>query len=189
MTYGHSIENMMYCPYKLSEVVRKLSKTNIDSFIQIESWYNQFVHTAHPLLVREIVNTLYKPEEDKVKVFGDTCARFCSQNRDYELDVQLVNQFCEDNKSYFPDKELEDVEKQIRDSEYDERQLIKGHFYTYAIRNLLKDMVEKMTHKKRIISNDELYSLSVHCSPCHIQKCDEKEHILKQVSKAMTLFS
>ena len=53
----------MYCPSNLNAAVRKLSKSLKESTVTIESWYEKFVFTAHPLLLREICNLIYSPSQ------------------------------------------------------------------------------------------------------------------------------
>lgn len=186
-TYGHSIENMMYCPSNLNAAVRKLSKSLKESTVTIEAWYEKFVFTAHPLLLREICNQIYKPQETKVQVFGDNCARFCKQKPCYELDEGLIDKFCNENQENFPNEVLSRIDTAIKEDGRAERQLIKGHFLTYAVRNLVCFLAESTnsTKTKCNISNGYLYALTVHCEDCGNNTCLEKMHILKCVTKAI----
>lgn len=185
-TYGHSIENMMYCPYKLNELIKKISKSLTDSTELIELWYDKFVKTAHPLLLREICNAIYKPKEDKIQVFGNNCARFCKLNPCFELDENKIADFCNKNKEYFSDEVLMKIEKTISKDGRDERQLIKGHFLTYAVNHLVTYISAVNSYgKKKPLSNDILYALTIHCEECKKDQCVEKQHILNSVSLAV----
>lgn len=191
-TYGHSIENTMYCPYKLSEIVRKLSKSKTDTITAILDWYQKFVQSAHPLLVREITNLTYKPQEDKPSVFGDTCANYCNTTAPcYELDDARIRKFCDDNKKYYPDEELEKVETKITEDGREERYLIKGHFFTDGVRRFVNflSMNAHPAGTKSNISSNELYALSGHCSNCRIKDCKENKFILMMVARAITNLS
>lgn len=184
-TYGHSIENMMYCPYNINEIVRKLSKTNVDSIDKINEWYKNFVKSAHPLLLREILNQIYKPQEDKPKVFGNSSARFCKENKCYELDDLKINSYCEKIKKSYPQEELNNIESLITKDPREERQLIKGHFYTDAIQKYIEYLSKNLSNSKNIkIPNAALYALFVHCTQCKQQNCKEKEHLQNVVEKA-----
>lgn len=187
-TYGHSIENMMYCPYKLNEIVKKLSKSLKDSTELIESWYDKFVKTAHPLLLREICNTIYKPKEDKIQVFGNNCARFCKLNPCFELDEKKIAVFCNENKEYFSDEILIKIEEAILKDGREERHLIKGHFLTYAVSHLVTNISAAANSygKKQPLSNNILYALTINCEECSRKnQCKEKQHIFNGVSKAV----
>lgn len=186
-TYGHSIENMMYCPYNLNEVVKKLSKSLNDSTSDIQSWYDQFVKIAHPLLVREICNLTYKPKDNKVTVFGESCARYCKSKPCYELDESLVDKFCIDNAISFPETELNKVEKAIEADLREERQLIKGHFLTHAVSHLVSSLAKAANplSKKQNISHDYLYTMTVHCEDCKQSECVEKAYLFVRVANAI----
>ena len=186
-TYGHSIENTMYCPFNLSEAVRKLSKSSTDSVTVIEDWFDTFMQSAHPLLLREIVNLIYHPQEDKVEVLGQTCAPFCKSNPDYELDDSKIAKFCDDTADLFPDDELRKIEIAIREDGRKERHFIKGHFLTEGVRRLINHLATKNSpyrHSVRI-SQDELYALTVHCPRCGQSHCNEIERLREHVKVAV----
>lgn len=188
-TYGHSIENTMYCPHNLNEIVRVLSKSKADSITDIQNWYQKFVSSAHPLLLREITNLTYNPREDKPVVFGDTCANYCNATAPcYELDDARIKKFCDENERYYPTEELERVEAEIQRDGREERFLIKGHFLTDGVRRYV-NFLSKNAHptgSKINISNNELYALSVHCSDCRIKDCEEHKYIIMLVANAIT---
>lgn len=186
-TYGHSIENMMYCPHNLSEAVKKLSKSLEDTTAEIESWYDDFVKAAHPLLLREICNLVYKPKEDKVTVFGESCARYCKTKPCYELDESEVEKFCRDNATYFPETELNKIEVAINKDAREERQLIKGHFLTHAVSRLVANLAKAYnpTNKKANVPHDYLYSLTIQCEDCKMDTCTEKTYLYIRVANAI----
>ena len=186
-TYGHSIENMMFCPYNLNETVRKLSKMPVDSSNEINNWYSTFVNSAKPLLVREIINVTYKPKENKIQVFGDNCAPYCKSKPCYELDDKKIKKFCDDNKNFFPQEEIARVENEIINDGRETRQLIKGHFYTHAVARLLPSLASLATGGLKVngFSHDWLYSITVHCDKCCKEKCIDKEYIKGKVSNAI----
>lgn len=186
-TYGHSIENMMYCPFNLSEVVRKLSKSSVESVSTIEKWFDTFIQSAHPLLLREIINVTYRSQENKVEIFGRTCAPFCKNNPDYELDDSKIAKFCKDNESYFPEDELERIDRDVQRNGRGERYLIKGHFLTEGIRRLIIYLASKnsLSGRRVRLSQDELYALTVHCPRCGQIHCCEKEFLMSHVEAAI----
>lgn len=187
-TYGHSIENMMYCPHNVKELVRKLSTSKADTLDAINDWYTTFVNSAHPLLVREITNLLYNPKDDKPAVFGNGSARFCKQKKCYELDDDKIKNFCEKNKAYYPSEELDKVEAALSKDKREERHLIKGHFYTDAIRVLISvlSMHNSPSQKKIKIADTNLYSMLVHCGHCQSEECKEKAYLHSEVNTAIS---
>lgn len=186
-TYGHSIENMMYCPHNLSEIVKKLSRSLEDTTTEIESWYEDFVKTAHPLLLREICNLVYRPKDEKVVVFGNSSARFCKIKPCYELDESAVAKFCLENAMYFPETELKKIETEVSKDMREERQLIKGHFLTHAVSCLIANLAKiyNPTNKKVSVPHDYLYSLAVQCEDCKMGDCKEKTYLYIRVANAI----
>lgn len=187
-TYGHSIENMMYCPHNVKELVRKLSTSKVDTLDAINEWYTTFVNLAHPLLVREITNQLYNPKDDKPAVFGNGSARFCKQKKCYELDDDKIKTFCEENKAYFPAEELDKVESALAQESREERHLIKGHFYTDAIRALISFLSKTSSPSQKTVklANTNLYTMLVHCGHCQSEQCQEKSFLHTEVDAAIS---
>lgn len=186
-TYGHSIENTMYCPHNLNETIKRLSRSTSDSIMFVEGWYDKFVASAHPLLVREITNLSYNPNAPKITVFGDTCAAFCKQKPCYELDDKKISKFCKDNEAYFPEDELSKTESAIIADAREERYLIKGHFYTEAISRFLTYQSASVNSaiKAPKASHGLLYALTVHCGKCHKESCREKAFLEASVADAI----
>ncbi len=58
-TYGHSIENTMFCPVYVAKYLRKFTKTTTDYTQDIRSWFENFCNSANCLLPYEIKNTLW----------------------------------------------------------------------------------------------------------------------------------
>lgn len=185
-TYGHSIENMMYCPYNLNEFVKKISRSTDDNIESIKLWYSQFSESCKPLLFREIVNLIYKPNDDKIKVLGNNCAKFCKTSPCYELDDTKISKFCLDNDAFFPNEEIERVKETITKDGREIRQLIRGHFYSYAIMRLITSLssINSASHKKVNLSDDYLFSSTVHCDICCQEDCIDKRFISKQITIA-----
>lgn len=188
-TYGHSIENMMYCPYNINEVVRRLSASKIDSVDKIKEWYKTFVKSAHPLLLREITNQTYNVSDDKPKMFGNGSAYFCKTNKCYELDDQKINSYCEKMKKYYSQEILDRVESAIKMDPREERQLIQGHFYTHAILQFISFLCKRISDsgKNLNLSNTAMYAMFVHCGLCRQPHCKEKEYLETKVSQAKAI--
>lgn len=45
-TYGHSIENTMFCPYSIATYIRRLSKTSEDCLSEVLEWLEVFASSA-----------------------------------------------------------------------------------------------------------------------------------------------
>ena len=190
-TYGHSIENMMYCPNNLNELVKKLSRSTVDSIESINKWYVKFSESCKPLLYREIVNLTYNPLENKVKVLGNNSAKYCMSNPCYELDDAKISKFCSDNEALFPSKEIERVIEAVANDGREIRQLIRGHFYTYAVMKFIASLSSTLSaaSKKIILSEDYLYATTVHCDKCCQADCLDKKTISQQIEKAIKYLS
>lgn len=186
-TYGHSIENMMYCPYNLNEAVKKIAKSRKDTIELINSWYTNFVDKVHPLLLREITNQVYQAKDTKISVFGDTSSKYSEKRKSSELDENLIKSFCKRNALYFPEEELTKVEEYVNQDQREERQLIKGHFLTDAVRYLVSSLASSVSinTKKYNVSKDWLYTLTIKCECRKEKSCKEKSYIREHVRKAI----
>ena len=84
------------------------------------------------------------------------------------------------------DNYIQQLDKYLDNDNRDLRQIIKGHFQTSFIVNLLKQLTSRIKgNGSPSISKDTLYALLITCYPeCHVD-CNEKKVIIKRVNDAI----
>jgi hypothetical protein len=180
-TYGHSIENTMYCVYNIEQTIKRFAKTRRTFRPKILDWYQKFSNSAIDLLKYDIANIRFSKS---VRVFGDKCNRFLKSNDSPELSQVKINKYLSSVISKFTPKEVEECTKLIESDNRELRYLIKGHFLTNGIINLIKQSVLEETGLKISISIDNLYSLMVNCiNNCDIE-CSDMGHLVREARQA-----
>lgn len=187
-TFGHSIENTMYCPHIINRVIRKFSNDPQEQTSFITNWYITFCASAKLLLVYDLAREKYgKP----VKVYGDSCTRFLTAHQSYNLDDTKIKNHIVEIKPHFRAYEIKASKRLIDQSSFEIRHIINGHFITNAIINLIKASVKRLTGKRPVIPVDNLYALtSDDCIPC-THECYEfvthRDRITRAVESLMLI--
>jgi len=181
-TFGHSIENTMYCPHIINRVANKLSRNLKDQTTSITIWYTTFCASAKLLIIYDLAREKYgKP----VEVCPDNCSRFLKSHYSYNLDDTKINEYIAQRKSHFRADEIKASEELIDQASIDIRHIIKGHFITNAVINFLKASAKRLAGTRPVISINLLYALtSDGCMPCEDQ-CYEFFTYRDNITKAL----
>jgi len=156
-TYGHSIENTLYHPTQVAEIISIYARSQEFDASQAEIWLQNFANEFWALLVCEIGNEKY---HKGIEILGKKCNRFLHSKKSHMPSKELINQ------------KLDAVRKEIENSEYVEAEnllinatsrkpiffLIRGHFLTNAVINYVKSEVKKISKKDLSLSEDSLFA-------------------------------
>lgn len=160
-TYGYSIENSMYNPINLEQVIQKLGKKPKKIKEDLEKWTESFSNNLYDLLVYDVANQIY---DKGIKVFGDNCLRFLKNKSSIEVCNTKISNYIKSLEEHFTEVEINEVKKIIDNSPKKLWFHLKGHFITHGIINLIQHYVRIMTGTKCDISHDSLYALTIDCS-------------------------
>jgi len=180
LTYGHSIENTLYNPLILNEVIKNyVKKTNLSEVDNIISIYKTFENSTKDLLIYDILSNKLG---STVSVFGDSCMRHLKSNKSVEICTNKMNQYINSLGLNFNENDLTDISSKIDDSNLSIYQIIKGHFLTSLIINIIRLYVKKLRDKEITINTDNLYSLVI--DKIHlINELDEYDFYLNECKK------
>ncbi len=161
-TYGYSIENSMYfnsLPFEktISNFCRK--KLNFD--IDFNIWVSEFSQDVYDLIVYDIANNKFKKG---ISIFGDNCYRFLKTQNSHKICSTKIRAFIDSIKPNFSDAEINQVKEMMNQSEKDLWFMIKGHFITHALVNLIKNAIKKEIGSPKSLTPDYLYSITVDCT-------------------------
>lgn len=160
-TYGYSIENSMYFNHRpIEKVITNFCRKKIDFSDDFKDWIESFTSTVIELIVLDIANNRFGKG---VSVFGDNCFRFLKTQNSFEVCNDKINVFIEGIKRNFSNDEIEEVRRLINQNEKDLWFLIKGHFITHSLLNLIKKAIRINSGLKKNVSEDYLYSITVDC--------------------------
>ncbi len=174
-TFGNSIENTLYCPYTIARNIEKYSKTKYNNYHEIENWYDKFYDDIKDLIVLDIANIKYDKE---IEVMGKSSKKFLASNKSVLISTKKVENHINNIVANFTKDEISSTRDQVKNYPKKKRHIIKGHFLTDAIRNLIIKKAKSERNKDTIsISNDSLYSNTVDgCLKCRLN-CEEKEYL------------
>lgn len=180
-TISHSIECMMYCPININKCIKNISRSLEDKIETIESLYHEFCLLTKELLVYDITSNKYKKG---ISIFDDSCKRFLTSNNSVRISQEKIDQFITGIKSQFNDDDLNEIRQQIEKDKRPLRNIIKGHFQTDFVRNVIKYLSESDDKKGVSISNDALFALLIECTPKCTNHCEEKNYLVQKIEDA-----
>ena len=151
------------------------------SLYALINWYQQFSLSSLDLLKYDVANIRYSKG---TRIFGDKCNRFLKSKDSPDLSPTKISSYLSSIISKFTDQEIKECSKLIKNDKRELRYLIKGHFLTNGIINLIKQVVLEETGIIITISIDSLYSLMVNCINNCDKQCQDLKHLIKDSRKA-----
>lgn len=156
-TYGHSIENTLYHPIHIAEIISIYARSQEFDVLQAEKWLQEFAEEFWALLVCEISN---EKSHKGIEVLGKKCQRFLHSHKSHLPSKELISE------------KLETIRDIIEVTEYTEAEnlliavanqkplyfLIRGHFLTNAVINFVKNEVKKINKKELALSEESLFT-------------------------------
>jgi len=181
-TYGHSIENTMYCPKIINSVIDKLSHRIQDRVQFISDWIDSFCNVAKVLVIYDIAREKYnKP----IVVCGNNCSRFLTSHRSSRLNETIISDYISGIMHYFNNHEIEECKQLFEDCCLDTRYIIKGHFLTNGVINLIKGYTKRILGKAPTIPLTTLYALTCDaCKSCN-NFCPEFATVEQRISNSV----
>jgi len=181
-TYGYSIENTMYCINNINVATKRYSKTRKDFKNDIVNWYQMFCDQCSVLLYYDIANQRFTK---KTKVLGDKCSRFLPTNDSPLPSREKITKYIDSIKGEFSDTEIEECVKLVESDKRELRFLIKGHFLTNAVMNIIKQIVKRETGENISINLDSFYSLTINCIVSCSDKCIDMNTLHERVQLSL----
>ena len=85
---------------------------------------------------------------------------------------------------WYNEDDLNEIRQQIEKDKRPLRNIIKGHFQTDFVRNVIKYLSESNDKKGVSISNDALFALLIECTPKCTNSCEEKNYLIHKIDEA-----
>lgn len=184
-TLSHSIECVMYCPYNINAYLKRLARCLDDHMEEITAIYDKFCDDVKELVLYDIANNVFGLG---CSVCGDSCIPVMQSNSSVEVSADKVNCIIKKVGKKIPSDMVERARSFLNNDSRHMRQVIKGHFQTSFVINLLKYLSSKIGKSHSLsISKEVLFAMLVNCPPdCKID-CVERETIKKRVLTAITI--
>lgn len=182
-TYGHSIENTMFCPRNIAIYLKRLSKSTVDYMDVVNDWYNDFCYRASKLLPYEIanyINTKNGSTEEMPSFFGKNCCMFLDDLDKSKLDEDKIEKHIESYKYKYDPEYLSEIEYKIKEDVRDRRFLIKGHFITNGVMNLIFKETQKVGRETKI-ERKQLYATFCDCITSCKELCKDKRTLIERI--------
>ena len=186
-TIGYSIENTMYCPLNINELISIRARINAENnFVaEIEDILKNFFEKLKPLFVYDIINSKKKKGID---ILSRTCNRFLKSNDSVEVDTDKVLKHIidmKDNTDEITDEEISEVLKLISDDKRKFWLIPRGHFLTNEVINIVNSVIKRTTDSYRNINIETLYAETFKCAEKCRKGCTERKLLKKRISSAI----
>lgn len=162
-TFGHSIENTLYNRNAIKSIIKKFSRISGDVLpeeidVDISTIINNFEESVKPILIYEIANDVF---QKGVSVLGTNSCKFLKNNSSTEICLNKISNSINNISNQFVEQEITNISTKLETIEKPLWSIIRGHFLTNFVINLIKKMVIKISNKKINLPVDLLYPLLI----------------------------
>ena len=169
-TFGHSIENTMYCPNNIDKLIEKRCRLCKMPTSIGQNWADEFFDSLYDFLLYDMANEYYNKS---LTIMGDSCHKYLDKKNSPYLSKEKIDDKIDLCEKHFDDRDIERIKCLIEKSEKPIFKIIRGKFFTIAILNLIKQQIKKNGSEKTTLTIQHLFDTTVDgCHSCTI-KCDE----------------
>lgn len=181
-TLSHSIECVMYCPYNVNACLKRLARSLENHIDEIKRYYDDFFEQTKEIVVYDIANNVFGIG---CSVCGDSCIPIMESNHSVKVSANKRDELISQISPLFTPDQITKAKQMLEGDERDMRQIMKGHFQTSFVLNLLRKLSSEIRGDKAPnISNDSLYALLITCSAECREECKERSTLMQRVNAA-----
>lgn len=188
-TYGHSIENTMFCPHSVATYIRRASKTSNDYLPEVLEWLNTFCSDAQKLLPYEIENEI-NPTHCEVlpKIFNMGFYYFQNnQNKGY-LDENKIDTYLQTVSSDFDSNRISEITQRVNGHGKNVKYLIQGHFIANVLMEYIRKRIKQIKGNVNA-PNDAIYESIVDCKYTCNPLCEDKLFLKSQIEEVLNHYT
>lgn len=175
-TFGHSIENTMFCIPMLVSYIRRLKKTSEDFSESVVTWISVLEETGQDLWKIDILNSL-KPRGHSCKCLTKGFPRF-SNGKGYFDDSKLSN-FLNQTSNVYTDEEKNEVEEKLKALDKPLYKIIQGHFIEGATNEYIRK------ESGCTLSRSAIYAEFSNCRRLCEEICEDLTFVKAEIENAV----
>lgn len=178
-TYGHSIENTMFCPENITSYINRIAHNAYAVTLdETKKVCDEFAKKASDLLLYDIINNL-SAYGGKDTVLAEHYGKFSNKTKG-ALDENKIRTFLEKrvNEIHIPQSYINGIKEKMNLDPREKRFIIQGHFYASAMMEFARDKARKS------MPNDAFYATLCDCIGKCQSKCNDIQYVEKQILKA-----
>ena len=189
-TYGHSIENSMFCPVSIAKYIRKYTNTTEDYQTEVNSWISTFCMSAKCMLPYEIKNSIDPKHCERLpKILKDKYQFLKVSGRGCDLDEAKISTHISSFSALYKQEDIDDINGKINASMKELRYIIQGHFLADAVMEFIRKKVKSIIGKSAGLSNIALYAAFCECPPSCRSSCQDILYLRDQIQAVSEKFS
>lgn len=189
-TYGHSIENTMFCPFSISEFIKTWTSTTTNYQSEIEGWIDSYCTSAGCLLPYEIKNTIDTDHRaEPPKVLKDKYHHLKTSERCSDLDEQKISEHLSSIRDRFNSDDIAEINTRIYTNSKELRHIIQGHFLAAGIMEYIRGKIRSLTGKTGGLSEQVFYMKFSECPRACRSACVDILYLRDQILTVADKFS
>ena len=189
-TYGHSIENTMFCPVSIVNFIRKCTNTTVDYQNEVASWITTFCSSAKCMLPYEIKNAIDpKHCEPMPKILTDKYHFLKISEKCCDLDNAKISSHISSFCAHYKQEDISAINDSIDASKKELRYIIQGHFLADGMMEFIRKKVKSIIGKSAGLSDIALYAAFSECPPSCRISCHDIQHLRDQIKAVSAKFS
>lgn len=175
-TFGHSIENTMFCIPMLASYICRLKKTTENLSASVSTWIHVFEDKGRELLKIDVLNAL-KPRGQSCKCLNKGFPRF-SDGKGYFDDTKLST-FLHQTRNVYTEDERGEVEEKLNASSRPIYKVIQGHF----IEGATNEYIRKEAGCS--LSRSAIYAEFSYCRRLCDNMCEDLIYVKTEIENAV----
>lgn len=154
-TYGHSIENSLYCANAIASLIADYCRTAVTDVADVEIWQSRLELEFNDILVYDVAKYLFKPGIGTI--LSDNCIQFLKGGRSADADPVKLSNYIQFKKNLFSQEQIEEARLKVSQDKRNVWFKIRGHFLTHAVMKHIKHSVHRGCKKDITMSHDNLF--------------------------------
>lgn len=175
-TYGHSIENTMFCVPMMASYIGRLKATSESMAEEVVTWISSLEEKGRELLKIDILNL--KPGGNSCKCL--TCGFPYFSNGKGALDEEKVSGFLKQVNSVYTEKEKTEVDAKLSALDKPLCKIMQGHFIGGAASEFIRKKSECQLSRKAIYAE-----FSICRSNLCQELCEDLKFMKNEIEKAV----
>lgn len=189
-TYGHSIENTMFCPVSISEFIKTWTCTTTSQQNDIETWIHSFCASARNLLPYEINNDIDPTHcEELPEILNGKYHQLKVSDTCCDLDDTKITNHISTFRDKFNPQDISDISARVDASPKELRHIIQGHFLAAGLMEYIKQKITSIIGNSRGLREHVFYLKFSECPRACKSACVDIQYLRNQIDAVADRFS